>query len=81
MTTTNPGSTDAVITCLLAGQLNDTHLGKHIAFYSGGKRQFGVLESIYRPKQGVRTLGLSSGRHRDVTATTEVDVITQESTA
>ncbi|GLB62686.1 hypothetical protein NCCP2495_05640 [Dietzia sp. NCCP-2495] len=76
--TTPSGTSNAAITCLLAGQLDDTHLGKHIAFYTGGKRQFGVLESIYRPKQGVRTLGLSSGRHRDVTATTEIDVITQE---
>lgn len=77
MTITEPGSSNAVITCLLAGQLDDTHLGKHIAFYSDGRRHFGVLESIYRPRQGVRTLTLSSGRARDVTSTTEVDVITK----
>ena len=81
MTITEPGSADAQIVCLLAGQMDDSHLGKHVAFYAGGKRWFGELVSVYRPRQGVRTITLSSGRVRDVSSSTEVDVITEGATS
>lgn len=81
MTNPGPATTNAQITCLLAGAIDDTHLGKHIAFFADGKRHFGVLEAIYTRGPGVLTLTLSSGRVRDVTTSTEIDVITQEATA
>lgn len=75
------GSTDAVISTVLAGQLGPEHMGKHVAFYDGQRRQFGVLEAVYRPRQGVRTLTLGGHRHHDVPSTTEVDVITRGASA
>lgn len=78
MTDQGPATTKTRIDCVLASQLDDTHLGKHIAFFADGKRHVGVLEAIYQRGPGAFTLTLSSGRVRDVTTSTEVDVITHE---
>lgn len=81
MNTEGPATTNARIDCILAAQLDDTHLGKPVAFYGDGKRYFGVLEAIYKRGPGMWTVTLSSGRIRDLPASTEVDVITQGPTA
>lgn len=81
MTNEGPATTNAQIECILTAKLDDTHLGKHVAFYADGKRHFGVLEALYQRAPGIRTLTLSSGRVRDLRASTEVEVITGEATA
>lgn len=74
-------STDAVISTVLAGQLGPEHMGKRVAFHTPEGHRFGVLEAVYRPRQGVRTLTLGGHRHHDIPSTTEVDVITREASA
>ena len=69
------GSTDVVISIVLAGQLGPEHMGKHVAFYDGQRRRFGVLEAVYRPRQGVRTLTLNNHRVHDVESSALVQII------
>lgn len=81
MTAPEPGSSNARIECVIASQLDDTHLGKHVAFYNaGGKRVHGVLRAAQQAGSiaSVLTLG-RPGRSHFITPTTEVDVITGSS--
>lgn len=81
MTSSTPGISNASIDCVLAGQLDASHLGRQVAFYSlDGARVHGVLRSA-RPRGFTATvLTLDGDRHWHITPTTEVDVITQEAT-
>lgn len=74
---TGPNASNAVITCVLAGQLDDTHYGKPVAFYADGRRVHGVLEHIDPWIHGERDLTVSGHRYEGIGPSDEIDVITK----
>lgn len=76
---TGPGSTNAVVATLRAGQLDQGHHGLMVHVHTSPP-VFGRLDQVERPEPGQRTLTLS-GRPLTIPSACPVQVITKEATA
>lgn len=58
----------------LACNLTCGHIGRRIAFYADGRRVCGVLDGYYRHTR-TYSLRVDGSWHRDIPATSEIDLI------
>ena len=62
------------MTSILACHLTPSHVGSTVAFYEAGRRVCGVLDGYYRHTRSY-SLRVDGSWYRDISSTSEVDVI------